>query len=187
MEKSINPILQARAAIVYWARKNLGSTQWNESSIFNYSSEGGFSLTINPMMIDSRVILMGWKCNLFVADMASMAGAKTWAMAHNASAGLNMPATTRDPTASEWANANFKISGWTSVEKPQAGDVASDGNHMGIVSDLGTLISASSREGKVNETELYGMKYRRFIGLTEEEILGMLPMEKPNSRKVRCF
>lgn len=186
-QSPVSPIILARNLMVYWARKNLGSRMWNESSILNFSEDKGWSLTLTPASIDTRAPIFAYKCNLFVADMAAMAGAKTWVPIVNASVGPNMPQITREPTASEWASPSFPILGWKVVKDPDGGDVASNGSHMGIVSDKRTLISASSIAGMINETDLTQMRYRRFFGLTESEVMSMMPSEKPERRKVRCY
>ena len=179
-------IIQARTAMVYWARKNLGSTQWNASSLINYSTSEGFKLNFDPSQIDPRITVMGFKCNLFVSDIAAIAGAKTWLQIEN-SRDPNMPQARREPTAAEWKSDAIEILGWRHVDECAPGDVCSDGKHMGIVSDKNTLISASSVEGKVNETSLPKAKFRRFFGLTIDEVMRGMPSSDLKRRTVRCY
>jgi hypothetical protein len=58
---------------------------------------------------------------------------------------------------------------------------------MGIVSDKRTLISASSVEGRVNETPLPKATFRRFFGVTINELLRDMPSSSLNRRTVRCY
>lgn len=62
----------------------------------------------------------------------------------------------RPPTAAMWANVNYHPEkyevvgvGKKGLRKCQPGDIISDGNHCGIISGNGKVISASSLENKV--------------------------------------
>jgi hypothetical protein len=165
-----------------YAKQKLGSREWNDSSFMSAAGTANnvnYSVNPNPGSWDKRGMLFSFKCNLFVADIAKLAGTHTWdEIAHAAT--LNAPVTTREPTASEWANPGFRIKGWmiTVSGSVEPGDVASDGHHMGIVSLTRKLISASSREGRINEVDWDNMGRavkRRFVGVTLEDIEGALP------------
>ncbi len=77
------------------------------------------------------------------------------------------------PLASQWADKDQQIDGYVVVDKPKPGDVASDGGHVGIVSDTGKTISASSASNakKVVEND-WGFRpqqkgkitFRRYVG-----------------------
>jgi len=109
------------------------------------------------------------KCNLFVYDVTTSAGA---------SPGLpNQPGSSdwlrgarggRPPTAGQWADPNFAIPGWSVVGSPEPGDVASSGRHVGIVYGNGLTLSATTLDGVVRSE--FGFRpgeiivFRRFIG-----------------------
>jgi hypothetical protein len=174
-EEDVSPVILARGKIARFAKQHIGSRKWGKNSFYDYSSEGGGTITLNPFELDSRQWLAGTSCNLFVADICKMAGAKTWNEAKN-SLSINRLGSTRELTVKEWRDVTSKLRGWIIVDKnssPQLGDVAISMGHMGIVSGDGMLISDSSREGRVNEVkwdEMASAMIRRFIGLTQEEI-----------------
>ncbi len=105
-------------------------------------------------------------CNVFVADVASDVGGRTWDLISGSFGRLNQ----HDPLAADWENPRFRISGWEVAfdasklghgmsasdvfEFRQPGDVISGGGHMGIMSDDRSsesrlVFSASAETGKV--------------------------------------
>lgn len=86
-------------------------------------------------------------CNEFVSDVAEEAGAKTWNPIERESP---FPLF-REPLAREWADRSVKIRGWNVVfdrsmknqfgsysgifSLRRAGDIISNGDHVGIISD----------------------------------------------------
>jgi len=172
----MHSLMHSRQLMVYWAKKYLGSTAWSQTSLINYSSATGYVLNADPRSIDTRAIGFAWKCNFFVADVAEKCGTKTWVDVLNEPS-INMPTKTRELTAKEWADPNRLIQGWTVAADgaEEAGDIASDGHHVGIVSGPKMLISASAVAGEVNEVKWDKMSRavkRRFVGLTLHDIEG---------------
>jgi hypothetical protein len=109
------------------------------------------------------------KCNKFVYDVTTLAGASpglpnqpsNWDWIQGARGG-------RPPLASQWADPNYVIPGWTVVASPEPGDVASSGKHVGIVYINGLTISATLRGGVVKNEfgfrEGENIVFRRFTG-----------------------
>ncbi len=109
-----------------YARSYLGNGTW---SVYSYNNR--------------RFRWGAPKCNQFVFDMIIGSGLP------NPSVPDGMGGT-RPPTASEWAGG--PIPGWTSPHTPALpGDIVSDGIHVGIQSDNGKRISASSIVNRVVE------------------------------------
>ncbi len=84
------------------------------------------------------------KCNKFVWDATTNGGAPAGRMPGG-----------RIPSAGEWGNPNSGIPGYSPLrpgERPQLGDIVSDGHHVGIYSPLesgapGTTSAASFFKG----------------------------------------
>ena len=104
------------------AKKNIGSHEWDH--------KGGFGAWAGK-----------YKCNKFVADM------------YNTGRIINPIPTgflgTKPPSAKGWFNGMQVPSGFSQTQMPTPGDVATDGQHMGIVSSDNTTISATPGEGVV--------------------------------------
>ena len=127
--------------LVEKARDQLGNDRWKPT---------------NGILRDS------YFCNAFVADMLEQAGATVphlggraaWALGTDASDQLHSVSGGliggQPPSAEQWANQ--AIPGFVTVQDPQPGDIATDGDHMGIVSGPGRTISASSRYKVVRES-----------------------------------
>jgi hypothetical protein len=98
---------------------------------------------------------------LFVADVLREAGAAPWQP-------VRAGASTKDPSASEWADPAFEIKGWTVVFAPdkaeeltarqilglyrKPGDVVARINRVGIVLDERHTISVSPASGRVERS-----------------------------------
>jgi hypothetical protein len=87
------------------------------------------------------------KCNEFVYDMIIGSGLPNPSVPDGSGG-------TRPPTANEWGNSGVGIPGWSSPHTPALpGDIVSDGIHVGIQSDNGKRISASSIVNRVVEND----------------------------------
>lgn len=112
------------------------------------------------------------KCNLFVADCLRAGGVDVLLneidqttrhfLFHTQwfSVAINKTKLPRPPTAAMWTDPNydsarFKVvgKGLAGLEKCWPGDIISNGSHVGIVSGVRKVISASAIEGKVVEND----------------------------------
>ena len=112
-----------------WAKGQIGSTRYNRDG-----NRGGWPWKGK------------YKCNLFAAD------------ADNEGNDREVIPTgimgTHPPSARDWYSGNRIPPGFERTDNPQTGDIASDGVHVGIVSEPGeTTISASSSAGAVVEND----------------------------------
>jgi hypothetical protein len=111
------------------------------------------------------------KCNLFVSDVATEAGARVPFIN-----GGKYP-----PTAGQWADTSLNIPDWSLVSDPQAGDVAAISSpsltatgHVGIVAPGNQTISATPVEGVrlrpwgFRPEEIPHTVFRRYTGGTSE-------------------
>jgi hypothetical protein len=103
------------------------------------------------------------KCNQFVAEMLEYSGAKVPKV--GGTFGGNYP------LARDWANEDKQIDGYEVVDAPKPGDVAAYNGHVGIVTENGKTVSASSKKKKIVEND-WGFRehqkgkvtFRRYIG-----------------------
>ncbi|WP_158285413.1 CHAP domain-containing protein [Azospirillum sp. TSH64] len=115
-----------------------------------------------------------WKCNLFVYDALTQAGAKVpletrWSIS-------NFGYVSYPPLAGQWGDPSHTIQGWVVVTDPQPGDVAAipsnaggASGHVGIVSGDGKTISATDKSVVEND---WGFRddqkgtvvFRRYVG-----------------------
>jgi len=102
------------------------------------------------------------QCNIFVADKLRESGARVPNVdGYSGMAGPRASDWLREttggrmgghaPSASDWHRG--KVPGFVRVESPMPGDVVSNGAHVGIVSGKGKTVSASSKTGRVVETD----------------------------------
>ncbi|SMF83195.1 FG-GAP-like repeat-containing protein [Pseudobacteriovorax antillogorgiicola] len=119
-----------------------------------------------------------FKCNKFVYDVASEAGAAIPNIRGGGVSGY-LGRTfgfeyegTSPPTASDWADPRVKIEGWEVVNDPQPGDIAASQStgrgytgHVGIVVGANATVSQSSKANRVVVSEwgfTPNVTYRRF-------------------------
>ncbi len=108
--------------IVDLARGEVGSTVWARAA--NRSPYG-------PPQ--------AWKCNIFVYEIATNAGASI--PLNTRFSWRNRGRVQYPPLARDWERSS--ISGWSTVNIPQPGDVAAYSGHVGFVSSPNTTISAT--------------------------------------------
>jgi cell wall-associated NlpC family hydrolase len=106
------------------------------------------------------------KCNKFVSDVLEKSGAKV--------PQIGGILEGDPPSARNWANKGLNIEGYETVDDPRSGDVAAFNGHVGIVTDDGKTISASTKEDKIVEND-WGFRtyqkgkvtFRRYVGKKE--------------------
>jgi uncharacterized protein RhaS with RHS repeats len=104
------------------AMNQVGSMAWSDQATYGKYGPGGD------------------KCNIFVASMAGQAGANV--PDTSGSWWLTQMFPNNPPTSSQWYDVNFDIPGWTVIQYPAPGSVASLGGHVGIIGpDGGSSIS----------------------------------------------
>jgi hypothetical protein len=123
---------------LYSARKNIGSEKW-------LYENGGRLWGGKP------------KCNKFVSDMYN-------------SARKVIPTGfrgTKPPRAKDWFQGRVP-DGFQRTRHPKPGDIATDGQHMGIVSGSNTTISASSLSGGLIVENDWGFRNGNKPGAKED-------------------
>ena len=141
-------VKDVRQRIADYAKDNIGSTLWNYNASRGRAKEGT------------------WKCNLFVYEMATSAGASPGTPNGGKgksllrALGLGSP-----PTAEQWADPNYTIPGWRVLPHGEAklpGDVAAEKysggtdytGHVSIVTSEGKTTGVSNIVPKeVKETD----------------------------------
>lgn len=97
------------------------------------------------------------KCNVFVFSVMTQAGVPVPLVKHQFMTWVDGTPLYRpdlvQPLAEHWGNPNFKIDHWEIVTDPRPGDVAGDGEHVGVVVGGGHTISQSSITDLVEDTE----------------------------------
>ena len=91
------------------------------------------AIDTHPMVLGRRGSLLGGrlapKCNVFVGDVLDLGGDPV----------QSVNGENRYPVASEWGDSSSAIEGYRPVEAyevPMAGDIVSDGSHVGIYAPL---------------------------------------------------